>query len=166
MDPKVFWEGTANPPNHKPNTSWEGTAGSIEIDRWDSHCHIPTIWAVFKIPGGWWLVGGFYTILHILGISIIQYRNPNINQPGFNGIRIRKGFWTLTILSPHRDQIDFPELLAKLKEPGRWWRVHFFPWYNVGPPFTLAKLLQISIITMVYDTQITVVNGICKSTYS
>ena len=45
--------------------------------------------------------------------------------------------------------------------------------YNVGPPFTIAKLVNITSITMVYDTYnilLTsinyIVNGICKPTYN
>jgi hypothetical protein len=34
----------------------------------------------------------------------------------------------------------------------------------VGPPFSIAKLVNITPITMVYDTQITIVNGIYKPT--
>ena len=36
--------------------------------------------------------------------------------------------------------------------------------YNVGPPNEIAKLVQITSITRVYDTQITIVNGVYKPT--
>ena len=32
--------------------------------------------------------------------------------------------------------------------------------YTVGPPFTIAKLVNITPITMVYDTQMTIVIGV------
>jgi len=32
--------------------------------------------------------------------------------------------------------------------------------YTVGPPFTIAKLVNITPITMVYDAQITIVIGV------
>ena len=39
-------------------------------------------------------------------------------------------------------------------------------WYNVRPPFTIAKLVNITPITMVYGTQITIVTGAYKPTYN
>ena len=35
----------------------------------------------------------------------------------------------------------------------------------VGPPFTVAKLVHITPVTMVYDTQITIVNDVYKPNY-
>ena len=39
-------------------------------------------------------------------------------------------------------------------------------WYNVRPPFTIATLVNITPITMVYGTQITIVTGAYKPTYN
>ena len=38
-------------------------------------------------------------------------------------------------------------------------------YYNVGPPFTIAFSWCITPITMVHDTQITIVNGVYKQSY-
>ena len=48
-------------------------------------------------------------------------------------------------------------------KPIFWMRVNT---YKVGPPFTIAKLVNITPITMVYGTQITIVTGVYKPIYN